>query len=74
MVRGGPADVPVIMRLLDDAVDWLASSGRTGQWGTEHWSRVPAAVAGFTELATFTAKNGTWPGRLLVQRLSVARH
>jgi GNAT superfamily N-acetyltransferase len=52
VVRGGPADVPVIMRMLDDAQDWLATQGRTGQWGTDHWSGMPAAVDRFTELAT----------------------
>jgi GNAT superfamily N-acetyltransferase len=50
--RGGPDDVPAIMRMLDDAQDWLASLGRTGQWGTDHWSGVPAAVDRFTALAT----------------------
>lgn len=52
VVRGGPADVPAIMRMLDDAKDWLASQGRTGQWGTDHWSGVPTAVDRFTRLAT----------------------
>lgn len=52
VVRGGPADVPAIMRMLDDAQDWLATLGRTGQWGTDHWSGVPAAVDRFTQLAT----------------------
>ncbi|MFD4636778.1 GNAT family N-acetyltransferase [Lentzea sp. NPDC058436] len=52
ITRGGPGDVPAIMRMLDDAQDWLASQGRTGQWGTDHWSGVPASVARFTALAT----------------------
>lgn len=52
VVRGGPADVPAIMRMLDDAQDWLASQGRTGQWGTDHWSAIPAAVDRFTQLAS----------------------
>ena len=52
ITRGGPADVPAIMQMLDDAQDWLASQGRTGQWGTEHFSGVPAAVERFTTYAT----------------------
>lgn len=52
LLRGGPADVPQIMRLLDDAQAWLAALGRTGQWGTDPWSQVPAAVDRFTRLAT----------------------
>ncbi len=51
-MRGGPADVPAIMRMLDDAQEWLASLGRTGQWGTDHWSGIPSAVDRFTRLAT----------------------
>jgi len=52
ITRGGPADVPAIMQMLDDAQDWLASQGRTGQWGTDHFSGVPAAVERFTAYAT----------------------
>ncbi len=52
VVRGGPADVPAILRLLDEAQDWLAALGRTGQWGTDHWSGRPAAADRFTRLAT----------------------
>ncbi|WP_434444701.1 GNAT family N-acetyltransferase [Lentzea sp. E54] len=52
ITRGGPADVPAIMAMLDDAQDWLASQGRTGQWGTDHFSGLPAAVDRFTHLAT----------------------
>ncbi|ANZ40763.1 hypothetical protein BBK82_37005 [Lentzea guizhouensis] len=52
VVRGGPADVPAILRLLDAAQDWLATLGRTGQWGTGHFSGSPAAVGRFTRLAT----------------------
>ncbi|MET9225927.1 hypothetical protein [Lentzea sp. NPDC003310] len=36
----------------DAAQDWLASQGRTGQWGTDHFSGVPATVDRFTRLAT----------------------
>ncbi|MEU4803913.1 GNAT family N-acetyltransferase [Actinosynnema sp. NPDC023587] len=36
--RGGPADLAVLMAMLDGAVAWLDASGRTGQWGSEPWS------------------------------------
>lgn len=39
-----PADTPLVLRLLDDAVAWLTTQGRTGQWGTEPWSTDPRAV------------------------------
>ncbi|RKT55100.1 GNAT family N-acetyltransferase [Saccharothrix australiensis] len=39
--RGGPADLPAIMAMLDGAVAWLDASGRTGQWGSEPWSADP---------------------------------
>lgn len=52
ITRGGPADVPAIMAMLDDAQDWLASQGRTGQWGTDHFSDSPAAVERFVRVAT----------------------
>ncbi|MGI5320748.1 GNAT family N-acetyltransferase [Actinomadura nitritigenes] len=48
---GGPDDVPVIMAMLDGAVAWLASSGRTGQWGAEPWSRDPRRVERITGIA-----------------------
>ncbi|WP_433273903.1 N-acetyltransferase family protein [Actinosynnema sp. CS-041913] len=39
--RGGLADLPAIMAMLDGAVAWLDASGRTGQWGSEPWSADP---------------------------------
>ncbi|GGU88772.1 GCN5 family N-acetyltransferase [Streptomyces filipinensis] len=41
---GGPADAPLILGMLDSAVEWLVSQGRTGQWGTEPWSTNERAV------------------------------
>ncbi|MFH8990719.1 GNAT family N-acetyltransferase [Streptomyces sp. NPDC017940] len=40
----GPADVPAFLGILDSAVDWLVSQGRTGQWGTKPLSRSPRTV------------------------------
>ncbi|MEU0008404.1 GNAT family N-acetyltransferase [Streptomyces sp. NPDC006314] len=42
--EGGPGDAPLILGMLDSAVEWLVSQGRTGQWGTESWSGNPRAV------------------------------
>ncbi|MBB5953590.1 GNAT superfamily N-acetyltransferase [Saccharothrix tamanrassetensis] len=39
--RGGPADLPAVMAMLDGAVAWLEASGRTGQWGSRPWSADP---------------------------------
>jgi GNAT superfamily N-acetyltransferase len=48
--QGGEGDIPVILRMLDDAVAWLVARGRTGQWGTEPWSARPKAVAQVGEI------------------------
>ena len=32
---GGADDVPVVLALMDEAVEWLVARGQTGQWGTE---------------------------------------
>ncbi|MBV6702789.1 GNAT family N-acetyltransferase [Kitasatospora aureofaciens] len=42
--NGGPDDIPDILALLDGAVAWLAGQGRTGQWGDQPFSTVPARV------------------------------
>ncbi|TDD66952.1 GNAT family N-acetyltransferase [Actinomadura rubrisoli] len=42
--RGGTDDVPVIMAMMDGAVEWLARNGRSGQWGGEPWSASPQRV------------------------------
>ncbi|TMQ91555.1 GNAT family N-acetyltransferase, partial [Actinomadura soli] len=34
-------DVPAVLVLYDQAVEWLVASGRSGQWGTELWSEKP---------------------------------
>ncbi|WP_241844810.1 GNAT family N-acetyltransferase [Streptomyces silvensis] len=40
----GPADIPAYLGILDSAVAWLVSQGRTEQWGTEPLSRSPRTV------------------------------
>lgn len=42
--RGGASDADAVIRLLDEAVRWLVSQGRTGQWGTEPFSADPERV------------------------------
>ncbi|MDH6126233.1 GNAT family N-acetyltransferase [Kitasatospora sp. GP82] len=41
---GGPDDSAGLLELLDGAVAWLVSLGRTGQWGDQPWSSRPPAV------------------------------
>ncbi|PRY36367.1 GNAT family N-acetyltransferase [Umezawaea tangerina] len=41
---GGPADLGTVLGLLDEAVRWLVSRGRTGQWGDAPFSTSPARV------------------------------
>ncbi|MCP2164965.1 GNAT family N-acetyltransferase [Goodfellowiella coeruleoviolacea] len=42
--RGSVADVDTVLGLFDDAVRWLVSRGRTGQWGSEPFSTNPKRV------------------------------
>lgn len=41
---GGPDDAPLILGMLDSAVEWLVSQGRTGQWDTQPRSSDERAV------------------------------
>src|SRR4051794_21300102 len=41
---GTVEDAGDVLAMLDEAVDWLVSQGRTGQWGTEHWTADPRKV------------------------------
>lgn len=47
------ADVPAMLGLMDTAIAWLVSQGRTGQWGDGKEASIsnPARVAQFTDLA-----------------------
>lgn len=42
--KGTSDDIPSILGLLDGAVAWLVSQGRTRQWGTQPWSEKAGAV------------------------------
>lgn len=35
---GGPADIPAVLALGDEAVEWMNERGNTQQWGTEPWT------------------------------------
>ena len=39
-----PEDAAAVLRMFDGIVEWLVAQGRTGQWGTDLWSRTPALV------------------------------
>jgi GNAT superfamily N-acetyltransferase len=59
--RGKPTDVTEGLRLLDEAVAWLVSQGRTGQWGTDPFSSTEARIERMT--AEFT-ENDVWLAEL----------
>jgi GNAT superfamily N-acetyltransferase len=44
--RGDLDDVPALLEMYDEAVEWMVSRGNTGQWGTEPFSTQPDRVAG----------------------------
>jgi ribosomal protein S18 acetylase RimI-like enzyme len=46
-----------MLRLMDDRTEWLASQGRTKQWGTERQSDRPDRIEGATKMAR---SGGTW--------------
>ncbi|UBU08295.1 GNAT family N-acetyltransferase [Nonomuraea gerenzanensis] len=48
-----PHDIPALLALMDSVLAWLVARGRTEQWGTVPFSRIP----GFPELfTTWTAQ------------------
>ncbi|MFD5770350.1 GNAT family N-acetyltransferase [Streptomyces sp. NPDC127049] len=42
--RGGPADLPAVLAILDSAVVWLNGKGITAQWGSEPFTSRPKTV------------------------------
>ncbi|KLJ11260.1 hypothetical protein EMPG_13457 [Blastomyces silverae] len=58
IVQGTVDDGPAVLHLLDTAVKWLESHGRTGQWGPALFSENPQRVEQFRELAT--TGHGLW--------------
>ncbi|MEV4823842.1 GNAT family N-acetyltransferase [Micromonospora sp. NPDC049274] len=42
--RGGPADAPAVLNMLDSAVLWMNARGNTEQWGTTPFSEKPGGV------------------------------
>src|SRR4051812_50101693 len=57
---GGPEDAQALLALFDEAVDWLAERGQTGQWGSEPFSSRDSAIA---RCAEWAASGGLWlPG------------
>ncbi|WP_333741464.1 GNAT family N-acetyltransferase [Streptomyces sp. IBSBF 2806] len=49
---GGPADIPVMLGMLDSSVEWLVSQGRTRQWGTAPLSQQTRTVESVTRYMT----------------------
>ena len=42
--RGDARDLPALLDLFDEAVEWMVARGNIGQWGTEPWSAQPRRV------------------------------
>ncbi|MGW5055200.1 GNAT family N-acetyltransferase [Actinokineospora sp. NPDC004072] len=57
---GGPADAPVVLGFLDEAVAWMVERGQTGQWGTQPWSERPKMVDRINRMAA----DGLWIAEL----------
>ncbi|MEV4243454.1 GNAT family N-acetyltransferase [Streptosporangium canum] len=53
IIRDGSIDdAPAVLGMFDSAVAWLSAQGRTGQWGSEPFSAIPARVERVTSWAT----------------------
>lgn len=69
---GGPEDAEAVLRLFDEAVEWLVARGRSGQWGTRPFSSRDAEVARIAEWASSgglriaEAQDGTPVGALVL--------
>lgn len=44
--RGDLDDVPILVDMYDEAIEWMVARGNTKQWGSEPWSGLPHRVAG----------------------------
>ncbi|CAG8099234.1 unnamed protein product [Penicillium salamii] len=58
IVRGTVDSVPAVLEILDSTVKWLASRGRSGQWGETPFSKNPARADQLREFAT--TGSGLW--------------
>jgi ribosomal protein S18 acetylase RimI-like enzyme len=47
---GGPDDLPWLLGLFDEAIEWMVARGQTGQWGTEPMSQTERGRASATRL------------------------
>ena len=61
VVSGSLADFDAVMRLMDEAVAWLAAAGRPGQWGTEPLSGRQKSV---DHMRKEVADNDLWLARI----------
>ncbi|MBQ1038766.1 GNAT family N-acetyltransferase [Micromonospora zamorensis] len=68
--RGGPADAPAVLTMLDSAVAWMNDRGNTEQWGTTPFSEKPERVElvdrYLTESLPFIAEMDGTPAAALV--------
>lgn len=68
------ADIPGVLKMGDEAVAWLVSQGRTGQWGTQPWTEKPERMKSLTERLTKTEFSVAEIGGELAGSLAVATH
>ena len=68
--RGGPDDIPELLRMFDEAIVWLTERGSAEQWGTEPWSDNPDRVEMVRKLAAeglwFAEIDGATAGALII--------
>lgn len=68
--RGGPADAPAVLDMLDSAVVWMNERGNTEQWGTTPFSEKPERAAQvdryLTEYLPYIAEVDGTPAAALV--------
>lgn len=55
--RGRGGDHPALMRLFDEAVEWMVVRGQEAQWGSDPWSQRPRAV---DRALAWTQGDGFW--------------
>lgn len=55
--RATEADVPAVLQVFDEVIEWFARLGNNHQWGTEPWSVSPRRVA---QVSQACALPGAW--------------
>lgn len=73
--RGGPEDIPELLRMFDEAIVWLTERGSAEQWGSHPWPGNPARVEMVRKLAAeglwFAEIDGTTAGTLIISETAL---